>query len=150
MPSEYFQNLTEPQRRGDAAEAVVHMAFVVRGVTVLEPTGNNEPYDLVVDGDNDFYRIQVKTAYESQNEGAVRFETRTTRVKSSGCERGRYEGDIDFFSVYSPETGNVYLVPIEDAPKDTMTIRYQTAKNNNQHKVNWHGDYLLDESIDSL
>lgn len=150
MVSEHFEALTEPQRRGDATEAIVRMAFVVRGVTVLEPVGDNEPYDIVVDRDGEFSRVQVKTAYDGPNDGSVRFETRTTRVKSSGYERGRYDGRIEFFAVFSPETGDVYLVPVEDAPKDAMTIRYRTAKNNNSSQVNWHADYLLDESLHLL
>jgi len=106
MVSEHFEELTEPQRRGDATEAIVRMAFVVRGVTVLEPVGDNEPYDIVVDRNGEFSRIQVKTAYDGPNGGSVRFETRTTRVKSSGYERGRYDGRIEFspFSVRKRET----------------------------------------------
>ena len=150
MVSEHFEELTEPQRRGDATEAIVRMAFVVRGVTVLEPVGDNEPYDIVVDRNGEFSRIQVKTAYDGPNGGSVRFETRTTRVKSSGYEPGRYDGRIEFFAVFSPETGDIYLVPVEDAQKDAMTIRYRTAKNNNTSQINWHADYLLDEPLHLL
>jgi len=150
MLSEHFADLTEPQRRGEATEAIVRTAFVVRGLTVLDPVGDNEPYDLVVDGEDGFSRIQVKTAYEGANDGSIRFETRTTRVKASGYERGRYDGRIELFAVFSPETEDIYLIPIADTPKDTMTIRYQAAENGNRQHVNWHADYLLDGSLHLL
>jgi len=46
-----FDGLEEPQVRGDAAEAIVTAELVARGVSVLVPAYDNEPYDLVVDVD---------------------------------------------------------------------------------------------------
>ncbi|MFH5797383.1 group I intron-associated PD-(D/E)XK endonuclease [Haladaptatus sp. CMAA 1911] len=71
----YFQQLEEPHVRGDAAEAIVRAQFAVRGIDVLLPQHDNAPYDIVVDIDDELYRIHIKTAYSGTNEGAVRFET---------------------------------------------------------------------------
>nr|WP_239641066.1 group I intron-associated PD-(D/E)XK endonuclease [Halorubrum arcis] len=87
--SDRFESLEEPHKRGQAAEAIVKSEFVSRGIPVLTPTYDNEPYDIVVEVDDSFHRVQVKTAFEATTSGAVRFRTRSTRTKSSGTsERG--------------------------------------------------------------
>ena len=117
---------------------------------MLLPQHDNAPYDLVIDIGGEFYPIQIKTAYTGTNNGAFPFETRTTRVKSAGYEREGYVGKIDLFAVYSPKTGDVYLIEIEDAPENTMTIRYEAPSNGNRKGINWHADYLLDSVLPCL
>ncbi|WP_280587031.1 group I intron-associated PD-(D/E)XK endonuclease [Halorubrum sp. Boch-26] len=120
------------------------------GISVLSPEYDNEPYDLVVEIKGNFYRIQIKTAFEATTDGAVRFRTRSTRTKSSGYEREGYEGSVDFLAVYAPVCDETYLIPIKDASKTQMTIRYEQSKNNNIKNVNWHEDYLFHEILPSL
>ena len=43
--------------------------------------------------------------------------------------------------MYSPDTGKVYLVPIEDTPEDAMMLRLQPTKNNQEKGVKWAKDY---------
>ena len=148
--SEQFGSLEEPQKRGQAAEAIVKSKFVSYGISVLVPAYDNEPYDIVIEIDNKFYRIQIKTAFEATTHGAVRFRTRSTRTKSSGYEREGYEGSIDFFAVYAPACDEAYLIPIEEVGKTQMTLRYTPSKNNNIKNINWHEDYLFDKILSPL
>ena len=146
---EAFEKLEEPQERGDATEAIIRAELVSRGVPVLVPESDNQPYDLVVDADGTFHRLQCKTAYGNE-EGVVQFETRKTRVKSYGYERDDYVGEIEFFAVYNPRLDEIYLIPIEQAPKTTMKIRFVDTANRQQKNVNWNENFLLDEQLDSL
>jgi hypothetical protein len=148
--SEQFASLEEPQKRGQAAEAIVKSEFVSYGVSVLVPAYDNEPYDIVIEVGDDFHRVQIKTAFEATTDGAVRFRTRSTRTKSSGYEREGYKGSVDFFAVYAPVCDETYLIPIEDAGSTQMTIRYEQSKNNNVKNINWHEDYRFDEILPSL
>ena len=148
--SEQFASLEEPQKRGQAAEAIVKSEFVSYGVSVLVPAYDNEPYDIVIEVEGKFHRIQIKTAFEATTNGAVRFRTRSTRTKSSGYEREGYEGYVDLFAVYAPVCDETYLIPIEHAGDTQMTIRYEQSKNNNVKNINWHEDYLFDEVLPSL
>ncbi|WP_281194661.1 group I intron-associated PD-(D/E)XK endonuclease [Halorubrum sp. F4] len=141
---EQYDRLGEPQKRGQATEAIVTAELIARDVSVLTPAYDNEPYDLVVKIDDEFYRLQVKTAYDSKNDGAVEFRTRSVRTKSEGYEREGYDGKIDFFAVLNVRTEEVYLVSIEDAGAAATTIRYEPAANNNRSNVNWHTEYRLD------
>ena len=148
--SDRFASLSEPHKRGQAAEAIVKSEFVSRGIPVLIPAYDNEPYDLVVEVEGSFHRVQVKTAFEATTSGAVRFRTRSTRTKSSGYDREGYEGAVDFFAVYAPACDETYLVPIEETGKTQMSIRYERAKNGNVQNTNWHEEYLIDEVLVSL
>jgi len=49
--------------RGNAAEAAILAALVRRGHEVLLPFGSGQPYDLVVDLQGAFLRVQCKRAW---------------------------------------------------------------------------------------
>lgn len=88
--------------KGACAEGAVTAALLRVGYNVLNPYAVAR-YDLVIEGADGFYRVQCKTA---RLEGdALVFST-----KSKGR---RYEGEVDYFGVYEPTSGDVYMVPIE-------------------------------------
>jgi hypothetical protein len=145
---ELYSKLGEPQLKGQATEAVLKSAFVKRGLTVLEPTYDNEPYDFVVELDGSFIRLQAKTARETES-GTLQFETVSTKARSDGYVRDGYIGEIDYFAVFSPSRESKYLVPIEESAKGKMELRTEEPKNNQWKGVNWHEDYLLDAVLDT-
>jgi hypothetical protein len=57
---------------------------------------------------------------------------------------------IEYFPVYNPVDGDIYLVPVEDSPKRNMTIRYEEPANRNWNNVNWHADHQLDSVLSVL
>jgi hypothetical protein len=120
----HFEQLDEPQKRGQATEALLKSEFVVRGIPVLVPEYDNEPYDLVVEVDGLFYKIQAKTAYPDSGGDTVYFETVSTRSRSDGCVRSGYEGEIDLFGVHNPE-----LSPprFQSTKRPTARCRYGTS-----------------------
>ena len=55
-----------------------------------------------------------------------------------------YIGDAEVFGVYSPDTGNVYLVPVSDVPSGgDVILRLRKAKNNQEKGIRWAKDYEL-------
>jgi hypothetical protein len=147
---EQYDRLDEPQKRGQATEAIVTAELIARDVSVLEPAYDNESYDLVVEVGDAFYRLQIKTAYDAGNDGAVEFRTRSVRRKNDGYDREGYVGQIDYFAVLNVRKEEIYLVPIGETGTATTTIRYEPAANNNRTNVNWHAEYRLDTVLDEL
>lgn len=147
---QHFEELEETQKRGQATEALIKAEFIVRDIPVLIPEYDNEPYDLVIEVGDTFYKIQAKTAYPDANNETVYFETVSTRARSDGYVRSGYEGRIDFFAVHNPELNEFYLVPVAEAADGKTQIRYVEPKNNQRKGINWHEDYLLDAVLDSL
>ncbi|WP_247003820.1 group I intron-associated PD-(D/E)XK endonuclease [Halosolutus gelatinilyticus] len=144
-----YEDLEQPQKRGQATEAIVQSAFAVRDVPVLVPTYDTEPYDLVVEVGGRLHRIQCKTAYR-KNEGAVAFETVSTRRRGSGSDRTEYDGCAEYFAVYDPINDDEYLVPVSDAATETMALRFRTPKTEQRAGINWCEEYLLDDRLDDL
>ncbi|WP_324665139.1 group I intron-associated PD-(D/E)XK endonuclease [Haloarcula sediminis] len=146
---EQFHQLNQTQKRGQAVEAVLKTQFQLRGIPTLVPEYDNQPYDFVIELGSELYKIQAKTAYEGQNDGTIRFETRTTRVKSAGYEREGYADAIDFFAVFDPITESCYLVDVEAANSNTMTLRYESAKKDSD-RINWTADFTLDSVLEQI
>ncbi|KTG24300.1 group I intron-associated PD-(D/E)XK endonuclease [Haloferax profundi] len=145
----YFEKLGETHLRGQAAEAIVKAAFLRRGIPVLVPEYDNEPYDIVIELGSGFHRLQVKTGYDS-NDGTITFETVSTRSRSNGYERSDYRGKIDFFAVYSPELEQTYLIHVNEAASGKMQLRYEPPANNQRIGINWHEEYRLDTVLESI
>lgn len=63
----------DPEAIGERSESQVVAAFLRRGRVVLRPFGDNERYDLVLDDDGVFTRVQCKTG--RLKDGVIEFDT---------------------------------------------------------------------------
>ncbi|HLL78160.1 MAG TPA: group I intron-associated PD-(D/E)XK endonuclease [Ktedonobacteraceae bacterium] len=114
--------------KGNISETTVLQRLVAGGYVVLIPYGGSERYDFVIeDGDGNFWRIQVKTGWKHATNGAVQFwlySVNPTLTKGKGNPRKLYtQRDCDYFAVYYPENGKVYLVPLS-AFREGQTMGY--------------------------
>jgi PD-(D/E)XK endonuclease len=78
--------------------------------------------------------------------GCLEFNTAITYARVGGKPHIRkgYQGEADYFGVYSPDTGKVYLVPVEAVPLDSKAkLRLDATKNNQQKGVKWVKDYEI-------
>ena len=124
---------------GDISEAMVIAAFLKAGKNVLTPFGDKNRYDIVVENDGKFDRIQVKTARKHG-------EIVTFKLHSSTRQNGKkidtpYQGQVEAFAAYCPETDKVYLVPISICGTALMTLRLSAPKNGMKTKIRYAKDY---------
>jgi hypothetical protein len=55
-----------------------------------------------------------------------------------------YQGEVDYFAVYCPETQHAYLIPIEDLPlRRQGTLRVETARNSQKRRIRLAADYEI-------
>jgi hypothetical protein len=114
------------------------------GFDLLVPFGENTRYDLVVDLDSRLVRVQCKTG--RLRNGAVFFATCSAygHHRNPQTHRRNYADQIDYFAVYCPETGGVYLVPIQDVPsKSSAALRVTPALNGQAKRVRPASSYEL-------
>ena len=53
-----------------------------------------------------------------------------------------YEGVIDYYGVYCPDNGKVYLIPIAVVnTSSAFYLRIDPPKNNQQKRIRWAKDY---------
>jgi hypothetical protein len=126
---------------GQCSEAAILAQLVSRGYRVLLPFGVNQRYDLVLESNGRFLRVQCKTG--RLRDGAIRFRSVSVQSNTKGTRSRGYGGEIDLFAVYCPENTRVYLVPVDDAAANINYLRVDPARNNQNKHVRWARDYEL-------
>jgi PD-(D/E)XK endonuclease len=133
--------VTNTKATGEVSEAVVLARFLEAGFPVLLPFGDNQRYDMVVEVDGRFLRVQVKTAYQALG-GCIRFNARTTN--RHGQNSTHYRGQADLFAAYSPDTKQVYVLPVDGCGDTGVWLRLRPAGNNQHRHVRLAEDHTLD------
>jgi hypothetical protein len=138
-------------QRGLVTHLAVAQKLVERGYEVLQPLGDHLRYDLAYyvpsgGGVGPFgrqearlVRIQCKTARISEDQSCLKFNT-YNMTGGRGMRRS-YRGDVEFFGVYSSDTGKVYLIPVDVVPEGGAILRLKRPKNNQEKRVIWAKDY---------
>jgi hypothetical protein len=113
------------------------------GYELYVPFGENTRCDLIVGDGARLLRIQCKT-------GRLRNGTIIFKVCSSYAHHRApiapqrdYHGEIDVFGVYCHETGQVYMVPIEEVGRQTASLRIDPPKNGQRRRIRIASDYEL-------
>jgi hypothetical protein len=137
---------THAKTVGDVSQAHVLARLIEHGKEILVPWGENQRYDLVIDGFGHFVRVQVKTG--RLRKGSIVFNTCSLSYhhpSNQGTKQYRhdYRGDADLFGVYCPETRGLYLVPVHEAGKRSCALRVDPPHNNQSKKIRWARDYEL-------
>lgn len=133
--------------KGDISEAKALFEFQKRNIPVLLPWGDKERYDMVIELDNHFYKVQVKTANEEIN-GAIHCYTRSSHNHTTHKNYYKYQGQIDYFVFYNMKYDLIAIVPIQDiGDKATFSLRLETPKNNQKQGVRYFSDYSFDKIL---
>lgn len=133
--------------KGDISEAKALLEFSKRGIPVLIPWGDNLRYDMVIELNKTFYRVQVKTANEERN-GAILCYTRSSTNHTSNKKLSTYEDDVDYFVFYNQKRDIIALVPIDVVnEKKTLSLRIEKPKNCAVKNVRYFEDYSFDKTL---
>lgn len=101
----------ESQIRGITTELIVAQKLIEQGYIVSIPYGNNSRYDMIVDTDNDCYRVQVKHA-SLNNNGSYTVNTSNTAITTHGNSRKYYtKADIDYIITIIQD--QLVVIPVE-------------------------------------
>jgi hypothetical protein len=129
-----------PNDIGERAQGAIVAAVMKYGYTILIPFGEGRRYDIVIEKDSQFLRIQCKAGrYEK---GVIRFNT--CSVNWFNKTRKRYTSEeIDNFAVYCEHTGKVYIIPVEEVTSTEGSLRVEPTANNQSKGVRWAKDYEI-------
>jgi len=115
--------------------------LVQLGFEVLLPWADHLGYDLAyyvteehrsfgffVHRESHLIRVQCKTARLISNGQCLEFNTLSNMSAKRGNKRVGYDGKAEYFAAYSPDTGKVYMVSVNKAPKGgSMILRFKSA-----------------------
>lgn len=101
--------------KGDLSKAYIIAKLLKENYRVLEPISENSRYDLVVENEGKFLRIQVKTIYFKNDLGVYEMVCYSTTRRNKKHIKTKYtEEEVDFIIGYNPDTDKVYTFPIGD------------------------------------
>jgi hypothetical protein len=139
-------------RKGLAAHLAVAQRLIELSFEVLEPVGNHLRYDLAYyvpasqDQRAQMVRIQCKSGRLSKDRTRIFFNTYNLGGEGKRQRRG-YNGDAEYFGVYSHELRKVYLIQVEECPVGSTSLRLIDTgsrwKNQYSSQVRWAKDYEM-------
>jgi PD-(D/E)XK endonuclease len=147
VPSDAYAILTtieHPKDIGDRSTLAIMLALSEAGYALYVPFGENTRCDLLIEDGERISRVQCKTG--RLRKGAVVFPVCSTygHHRNPATARRTYDGQVDYFAVYCPETRLVYLVPIEDVPtRASATLRVAPPRNGQRRLIRSAAAYEL-------
>ena len=125
---------------GEQSQAIIMAELAKAGKVVLLPFGDNQRYDLVLDEQGTFVRVQCKTG--RLRDGAVVFATASSYAHRGGKWKD-YRGNADIFAVYCPDTGKVYIISVDSCERRSCSLRVDPVKNGQLRGIRLAADYEL-------
>ena len=136
----------QTREKGILTEAKILEALVAAGYLVLIPFGDGHKYDFVIDDSVSLRRVQCKTGRVKN--GVLIFNSYSQ--SGNGATKQGYHGLADLFAVLHPDTGEVYLIPVERFGMAGVSLRLMPTSNGQVKKINWAVDYLLKSLDDAI
>lgn len=133
---------------GNVSESLVLAAYIREGFLVSVPFGNGCPYDLIVDTGTRLLKVQVKTGWQSKGCLIYKGQRRIKDANRNGMRQYR-EDEVDFFAIYFPKTGSIYVVPFAEAG-GYGRLRIAPVMNGQQKLIRWATDFTWERHLESL
>lgn len=136
-----------PKRVGERSETHVLAALVEAGYLVWMPWGEHHRADFIIESaDGTMQKVQAKTGRLKR--GAIEFRPCSSSYHHPSNQGTKpymhdYRGQADLFGVYCPETGGVYLVPVDDVGVRGASLRVLPTKNAQSRRIRWASTYCI-------
>src|SRR5919107_998876 len=129
----------ETREKGNLTESKILAAFVEAGYLVSLPFGDGHKYDLVVDDGRRVRRVQCKTG--RVRNGGLLFNA--CSFSGNAGTRRDYKDAADLFAVLNQETGDVYVVPVDEVGHTVACLRLSSTLNGQTKGIRWAKNYRL-------
>lgn len=123
--------------KGSIAEMAVSLHLMEMGWNILFPFDENNRYDLVIEKEGKFARIQVK--YVTPKNGVLNVNCRS----SNNWSVLKYTAkEIDLIAAYDSINKSIYFIPVRNVNNSVFKIRINQAKNNQKIGIHPAKDFL--------
>ena len=133
--------MKDTSQQGLISHTAILNRLVQLGFEVLLPWADHLGYDMAYFvtkrsthfgffqfEESQLVRIQCKTARLSKDRNCLEFNTSTVSPRKIGKnKKSGYKGKAEYFAVYSPDTGKVYMISVDEAVDGNMTLRFKSA-----------------------
>lgn len=133
----------DTKRKGNSVELNCISRLYDCGCEILIPYGDSQLYDIVIEYNNKFYKIQCKHSklvLDSNGEvDTASFKTSHECGRKARKQVHYTKEDIDFFATFV--NGECYLIPVEETGYRYKTIRFKPTRCGRNVGVNFATDY---------
>ena len=133
--------MRDTSQQGLISHTAILNRLVQLGLEVLLPWADHLGYDLayyVVEEQRNFgffvhrearlVRIQCKTGRLTKDGSGLAFNTVSISPGKHSNLKRTYVGKAEYFAVYLPDNGKVYMIAVNEAPKSSdMILRFKSA-----------------------
>ena len=134
--------MKDTSQQGLISHTAILNRLVQLGFEVLLPWADHLGYDMayyIVEEYRNFdffvyreprlVRIQCKTGRLAKHGAGIDFNTVSTSPgRRHGGFKKHYAGKAEYFAVYFPDNGKVYMIAVDEAPRSgEMTLRFKSA-----------------------
>jgi hypothetical protein len=129
----------QTREKGTLTESKILAAFVEAGYLVSLPFGDGHKYDLVIDDGRRVQRVQCKTG--RVRNGGLLFNA--CSFSGNAGTRRDYKDAAELFAVLNVETGDVYVIPVEEVGHTVACLRLSPTLSGQSKGIRWAENYLL-------
>lgn len=111
--------------KGNLAELMISAELARQGWKIAFPFGENWDYDLIIEHDGVFSRVQVKHVMSSEDKIEIPCKSvSVTNGKATNIKKYT-SSDIDVLAAYDARTGKCYFIPAQELGdgKGSYTLR---------------------------
>lgn len=131
------------KQTGTIAELKAQYDFMNYGFNVLVPQGDYCPYDIVIEKDNFFWKIQVKSCSQIKN-GKIEFDLRSRNAHHMKIYS---EDECQIFYLYCLENQQSYLYfNTKDSNTNGVSFRIIPPKVKNKN-IKMANDFLFKKKV---
>jgi hypothetical protein len=125
-------SIRHPKARGEWAELRFMLRATELGLRVTKPWGDNSPYDLVIETNGRFLRVQVKCTHFRRG--------RSYKCHLDSNGHAYSPTQIDFIAAYIIPTDTWYILPIRatHAQPDILLTPHNPRSKYEKYKEAWH------------
>lgn len=137
------------KQKWDITELSIILEIKKLWITVLTPIWDNDRYDIVIEKDWKFLRIQCKTAY-LKHDNTIHIQNYSINRNNKKHIKKKYtKEEIDFLWTFY--NWNAYLISIDEVwNKNGILLRFKPTLNNQQKLINHLDDYKIDKQLKKI
>ena len=128
---------------GERGERITIGELAKFDINVLQPMGDNLPFDLVVYHNNKFFKCQIKTSNTTSKNESIRFNLTSNNWYAKTTHK--YSKDeVDVFILC--DLNNIYLFKFEELEgKGIISLRNTMTKSNQVSLIHFASDYIISD-----
>jgi len=125
---------------GEIAVLAVAKKLAERGIKVAFPLGDSARYDLLLELNGRFARVQVKSSQNKKGVLQVRLWNKSTK-RGEVVKKNYLPGQVEALIAYNRSNDSIYILSPTMLRQREVTLRLEPTRNKQTKGILWARDY---------